>query len=246
MEKSKRILKRFIIALLSLVLIVLVAFYIYTLDYYHALPIATESLSGVEDIDYKTTKNMIVFLPKDGSKHKGLIFYPGGKVEYLSYIPLMERITSQGYTCILLKMPFNLAVFDQNAASVPINEYKDVSTWYLSGHSLGGAMASIYASKNPDEIKGLILLGAYPAADLSSSNLKMLSIYGSEDKILSRDLFEEKKPFGPKNSIYFQINGGNHAYYGSYGNQKDDGIATLSPSEQQDLTAKKIIEFMND
>lgn len=245
MGKSKRLLKRILIAVLIIIIVIAGAFYVYTLDYYHALPIAIEVLSD-DNIDYKLEKDMVVFKPTINKNNKGLIFYPGGKVEYLSYIPLMERIVKQGYTVFLLKMPLNLAVFNQNAAEKPIEKYSHINSWYLSGHSLGGAMASIYASKNINKIDGLILLGAYPAADLSEYNIRMISIYGSEDKILNKDTFQKNKIYGPVDSTYIEIKGGNHAFYGSYGEQKKDGVASITAEEQQRLTAEKIFEFMDD
>lgn len=243
-NKSTRILKKALISVLIIILIGFGVFYIYTLDYYHAEPEALEALDNSK-VEFIQGKDMIVFIPPNNISDKALIFYPGGKVEYLSYIPLMQKIANEGYTCFLLKMPFNLAVFNQNAADKPINDYPDIKNWYLSGHSLGGAMASIYASKNIEEVEGLILLGAYPSANLSDSALKMISIYGSEDKILNRQSFEENKSYGPKDSKYIEIKGGNHAFYGSYGQQNKDGIATITAEEQQDLTAEKILEFMD-
>lgn len=244
MGKSERLLKRILIALLIIIIVTSGAFYLYTLDYYHALPIAMETLSD-DSIDYSVEKNMIVFKPTMNKNNKGLIFYPGGKVEYLSYIPLMERIVKQGYTVFLLKMPLNLAVFNQNAAEKPIEKYSEINKWYLSGHSLGGAMASIYASKNIDKVDGLILLGAYPAADLSDYTIRMISIYGSADKILNKETFQKNKAYGPIDSSYIEIKGGNHAFYGSYGEQNKDGVAWITAEEQQRLTADKILEFMD-
>lgn len=244
MSKHKKLFKRIILIILSLILVLFAGFYIYSLNYYHALPIAMEVLSD-GSIDYSMEKDMIVFAPTNNKNDKGLIFYPGGKVEYLAYIPLMQRIAKGGYTCFLMEMPFNLAVFNQNAAKKPIGEYKDINSWYLSGHSLGGAMASIYASKNIDKVEGLVLLGAYPAADLSEYDIEMISIYGSEDKILSKDSFEKNKAYGPINSKYVEIKGGNHAYYGTYGQQKNDGIATITAEKQQELTVERILEFMD-
>lgn len=229
--------------LLGLVVTILAGFYVYTLDYYKALPIALDTLAEGKT-PYKMEEGMIVFTPADGESDTGIIFYPGGKVDYLAYIPLMEQIAQEGYTCFLMKMPFNLAVFNQKAADRPIGAYQEINTWYMSGHSLGGAMASIYAADNQDKIHGLILLGAYPAADLSNSVMSMISIYGSEDKILSKEKAEENKSYAPKNSTYVEIQGGNHAYFGSYGNQKKDGIATLSDKEQQAITVEEIIKVI--
>ena len=79
----------------------------------------------------------------------GFIFYPGGKVEYTAYAPLM---------CVLLKMPLNLAVLDVNAADSVFDMFPEISSWYIGGHSLGGSMAASYALENTDKLEGLVLL----------------------------------------------------------------------------------------
>ncbi|MDA6987024.1 hypothetical protein OSM86_24010, partial [Escherichia coli] len=45
-----------------------------------------------------------------------VIFYPGAKVEAEAYLPLLEQIRQTGVTCILVHMPFRMAIFDANAA----------------------------------------------------------------------------------------------------------------------------------
>lgn len=42
-----------------------------------------------------------------------------------------------------------------------------MNSWYVGGHSLGGAMAASYAAKHTDELDGLVLLAAYSTADLT-------------------------------------------------------------------------------
>ena len=46
----------------------------------------------------------------------GFIFYPGGKVGYTAYAPLILALAEQDILCVLLEMPFNLAVLDSLAA----------------------------------------------------------------------------------------------------------------------------------
>ena len=92
----------------------------------------------------------------------GLIFYPGGKVQETAYLPLLEQLRQNGLTCVLVRMPFRLAVFNIDAANGVYAQFPAISRWYLAGHSLGGAMASSYVEKNSDRLAGLILLGAYP------------------------------------------------------------------------------------
>lgn len=99
-----------------------------------------------------------------------MIFYPGAKVEAEAYLPLLDKIRDDTHiTCILVDMPFHLAIFDTNAAKDIISEFPDIQNWYMAGHSMGGAMASQFASKNEKEIKGLILMGGIYLWKLSIS-----------------------------------------------------------------------------
>lgn len=187
---------------------------------------------------------------KDGSyayitsSNIGLIFYPGGKVELESYIPLMKEISKNNISCFLLKMPFNLAVFDISKANKILNSYSDISSWYIGGHSLGEAMASSYVSKNLDKFSGLFLLGAYSTNNISSSSLKVLSIYGSNDGVMKRNKYQECLKNLPSNFNEYIIQGGNHAQYGMYGKQKKDKDATISNEEQIKITSEKISSWI--
>ncbi|MEI6101435.1 MAG: alpha/beta fold hydrolase, partial [Eubacteriales bacterium] len=135
-----------------------IAFFAYTSDYYHADQTATEAMATGSGI--QNNGDTIIFTPA-APGNDGLVFYPGGKVEYTAYIPLMQKLQQRGITCVLVKMPFNLAVFDSGAADRVYGMLPGIKNWTIGGHSLGGAMASNYASGHPDKIKGLILLGAY-------------------------------------------------------------------------------------
>ena len=133
----------------------------------------------------------IIFEPEGATK--GLIFYPGGKVEYTAYVPLMQACAENGILCILVEMPFNLAVFDINAADGIQKEYPEIEDWYIGGHSLGGSMAASYLADHPEDYKGLILLGSYSTADLSDTDLAVLSVFGSEDMVMNREKYEENR-----------------------------------------------------
>lgn len=133
--------------------------------------------------DLRHKNYTITFAPQDKEKAtKALIFYPGGRVQYTAYAPLMHELAKNNFVCILVHMPGNLAVLDQNAADGIIEKYKEIypsiQEWYMGGHSLGGAMAAEYVSKHVDEFDGLYLFAAYSTADLSDSDLRVFS--GSE------------------------------------------------------------------
>jgi len=220
------------------------AFFIYTSNYYHATTVATEAMTDNQNVTITYKDDMAIFTPNENSKQVGLIFYPGAKVEYTSYAPLMTKLAENGITCVLIKMPFNLAVFNISAANKALNDVSNITSWYICGHSLGGAMASAYAASNTDKLSGIILLGAYPSSDLSKTDLRLLTMYGSNDEVLNKNKLSETKSNAPSDSLYFEIEGGNHANYGNYGIQKGDGTATISSDEQQTIVTDKIIKFI--
>jgi len=228
----KKRLKIVFISIVSLVIFLVVGFLIYASDYYRADDVAnaamqSEALTQVED-------DLIILSPAT-PVDTAMIFYPGAKVEYFAYLPILEKIKqSAGITCILVKMPFNMAIFDPAAADDILDQFPDIKNWYIAGHSMGGAMASDYASKNQDKVKGLILLGAYIYGDYPEENA--LTIYGSFNTSVA-----EKIDY-TKNIVV--IEGGNHAQFGNYGKQKGDTDATISREEQQDIAVEAIKEFL--
>ncbi len=242
-NKNKR--KTFIITTsIVLVLAILVsAFALYVSDYYRADMEAIESFASICDIDYKTLEDGTIVFEPDGAT-KGFIFYPGGKVEYTAYLPLMQACAEQGILCVLVKMPFNLAVFDINAADGIRDRYPQIEDWYIGGHSLGGSMAASYLSKHKDEYKGLILLGSYSTENFSNTNLKVISIYGSEDRVLNFEKYIENKSNLPNDFTEIIISGGCHAYFGMYGEQKGDGNPKITYNEQITMTAHAIANFI--
>ena len=232
MKQKKRV---FRIVFAVLVLLVL-ACGGYLCDYYHAEPEALEVFAPVGVIGTETTEEGDrVFGAKDADV--GFIFYPGGKVESLAYVPLMRALTEKGFLCVLVEMPFRLAVFDANAAEGISQQYPEIERWYIGGHSLGGSMAAAYVSECPDAFEGLVLLGSYSTADLAETDLQVLSVYGSEDQVLNRENYEESKKNLPRDFEEVILEGGCHANFGMYGVQKGDGTPTMTREEQITLTA---------
>lgn len=110
---------------------------------------------------------------------------------------------------------------------------------------MGGAMAANYAAKNASKLDGLLLLAAYPTKDLSSTDLTVLTIYGENDGVLNRNKIETGRTLMPKDSYEYEINGGNHAQFGSYGKQKNDNDATISSKVQIEETIGFIVKHFN-
>ena len=227
------------------VIILLIAIGIYLGDYYKASDVALESISNpAEGIIVKEEPNeMIVFEPKDATT--GLIFYPGGKVEYKSYAPLMEALAENGILCVLVHMPANLAVFDINAADGIQERFPQIEEWYIGGHSLGGSMAASYLGDHGETYEGLLLLASYSTEDFSDSDLSVLSIYGSEDQVLNADKYASNKENLPDGFEEVLIEGGCHAYFGSYGEQDGDGEPSISNEAQIQVTVDAVLEFID-
>lgn len=226
--------KKWLIAggIVLLVLAILVgAFFWYVSDYYRAEDVALEVLAQGSGI---TEQDNLTILSPTYPTDTAIIFYPGAKVEAEAYLPLLDQIRKTGVTCILVHMPFNMAIFDADAAEEVISQFPEIRHWYVAGHSMGGAMASKFASDHPDQVDGLILMGAYIYGDYPDE--KTLTIYGSlnqsvEDHI---DYMEN----------IVEIQGGNHAQFGNYGPQKGDPPANISAQEQQAQTVAAIEAFL--
>ncbi len=216
---------------------------VYVNDYYRAQTeeIAVFSTGSLVE-EKEIADGVIAFLPPDPVA--GFIFYPGGKVEYTAYKPLMVACAQKGILCVLVEMPFNLAVLDVNAADGITDMFPDIEKWAIGGHSLGGSMAASYIGAHTEQFDDLVLLGSYSTADLSGSNIDVLSIYGSEDGVMNREKYAEYKPNLPENTVEFVIDGGNHSGFGMYGFQEGDGEATITNDEQINITAEKIAEVI--
>ena len=245
-KKKSKLWKKILLILTAMILMYGIGFGIYIQDYYHADDLALEAAAQSQQGITVTTSSegRIIFAPEN--PRAGLIFYPGGKVQYEAYAPLMEACAKEGILCVLLHMPGNLAVLDVNAAEGIQEEYPDIENWYMAGHSLGGSMAASYISSHEEEYKGLILLAAYSTPDLKGTDLKVLSLYGSEDGVLKMDSYEKYRDNLPEDFTEIIIPGGCHAYFGSYGPQKGDGIPQISNEEQIGFTANAIGDFIED
>lgn len=228
----KKKLKITLITLLALILLLAGVFWIYVSDYSRADDIAVAALANDQTI---RKEGKLTILAPSTPSDTGMIFYPGGKVEATAYLPLLEKLRENGVTCVLVEMPFNLAVFRSNAADQVYEKLPAITNWYIGGHSLGGAMASGYAAKHQDSLKGLILLGAYRYGDVPPA--AALTIYGSEDQVLNRSKVNNSE------NVHV-IDGGNHAQFGNYGLQKGDGPASISPEAQQEAAVELILDFI--
>lgn len=238
--------KRIIIIPIAALSLLFFAFFIWSLNFYKPSKEAEAVFNSNSRIEIAKDK-YITFTPKNTKTDIGFIFYPGGKVAPEAYTPLCEKIAESGIKVVIVPMPFNLAIFGENKAEAVIAKYPDIKYWGIGGHSLGGVMAADYAYKNQKKIKALILLASYPQdkSNMSKSDIKVLSLYGTQDKVADIKKVKAASKLLPQDAIIKPIEGGNHGQFGSYGSQKGDGQATISEIQQQALASEYASTLLN-
>ena len=209
------------------------AFFWYVSDYYPAGDAALEVMTKDSSI---CVQDNLTILPAPDDADTAIVFYPGAKVEAEAYLPLLDQIRQGGVTCILVHMPFHMAIFDANAAEKVISQFPEYQNWYIAGHSMGGAMASQFAAEHPDQVDGLILLGAYLYGDYPAENT--LTVYGSLNQSVEDHIQYTEN--------IVEIEGDNHAQFGNYGPQKGDPPTAITAQEQQAQAVDAIESFLQE
>ena len=207
-----------------------------------------EALAALTSDSQVTVENgpWLVFRPAGARLPAGLIFYPGGKVDYRAYGPAMRAIAAAGYTAVIVPMPLNLAVFAPDRAGDVIAALPEIKRWAVGGHSLGGSMAAHFAYAHPTAVQGLVLWASYPASNenLSTHPLAVVSISGSLDGLATPAKIDASRTLLPAATHWVPIAGGDHAQFGWYGPQAGDNPATISRADQQQQAVAATLELL--
>lgn len=192
------------------------------------------------------TEPWLVFQPGDAPPGVGLILYPGGLVDPRAYAPLARALAEAGYLVVVPPMPLRLAVLAPDTAAEIQAAFPTVERWVVGGHSLGGAMAARFAAENPDAVDGLVLWAAYPPdeSDLSTAGIPVISIRGTQDGLTSAEDLRAARDRLPASTRWIEIEGGNHAQFGWYGEQRGDLPASITREAQQAQVAKATLEWL--
>lgn len=249
-NKSLSLLKKIMRLSLVFIVLLLIAFIIWAM-------VPQQPMEDVESM-LKSDENVLVlnesylsFIPSNqinnvDSKATGFIIYPGARVSAQSYAYIGRELALQGISVYILKPPLRMAIFAPSAAQKIIDNNPQITTWYVGGHSLGGATAAIFAYDHQKELAGIIYLAAYPpeSKDFNSSNLRVLSLHGSEDAFATPEDIESHDHLQPADYTKILIEGGNHEQFGYYGHQNGDNPSTFSRDEQQKLIVENILKFI--
>ena len=191
------------------------------------------------------------FLPSDGAE-EGLLFFCGSGVEAAAYAPLLRPVADAGYPVIIVNLPGRFAMGEgQKVEALErgkalIEAHPEVKHWLVGGHSLGGALSCRFIQKFPDMASALVLVGTtHPKEDdLSKLNIPVAKVYGSADGVAPAAKVEANKHLLPGDTEFVLIEGANHSQFGNYGNQLQDGKATIDRVHQQDQVRGVIISLL--
>jgi hypothetical protein len=209
---------------------------------------ALDALVSDELVEVRNGDDWITFTPLNSSAITGFIFYPGGNVEPEAYSIVARGIAEQGFFVSIIKFPFDLAFFAPKKGGWLFSLYPNITSWFIGGHSLGGAMAARFVYDSSSSFSGLVLLASYPGASksLANTNISVLSIYASRDGIVRKAIPSTAYLLPTNRTLFIEIVGGNHANFGSYGTQKGDLSATISRTEQQNQTITKVVDYITN
>ncbi len=211
------------------------AFFIWGFTPAQPMPEALADLQSDSAVQVAEQSRWISFTPLAAQPERGLVFYPGGRIDARAYAPAAHALAERGIQVMIVKMPLDLAVLAPGSAAKVIEAFPDIRIWAIGGHALGGVMAASYTLKHPDQIKGLLLWAAYPAnnASLAATSVSTLVINASQDGLVTPEEVDDARALLSANTMWHTIEGGNHAHFGWYGEQVGDLTADISREEQQ-------------
>ena len=158
----------------------------------------------------------------------GLIFVPGARVDARAYAHVLRPLAEAGYFVAVLKEPLGFSILDPDHPESVLAVHPDIAYWALGGHSLGGTTAATAADTH-ERVNGLVLFGAYPARRIQRTDLKVVSVSGTEDGLTTPAEIERSKADLPPRTQYLEVIGRAHSWFGDYGRQRGDGTPVGRP-----------------
>jgi pimeloyl-ACP methyl ester carboxylesterase len=188
----------------------------------------------------------VVLAPKNPNG-TGLVFIAGARVDPAAYASKLSGIAEAGVTVVIARPTLNFAIFETRPLSTfeGLASNSKVVSWYVGGHSLGGVRACQYAADAaPGTIAGVIFFGSYCAADLSHSNLPVLTLSATRDGLSTPAKIAEAAHLLPVDAQLVALPGADHAQFGDYGAQPGDNTATASDAQTTREITAAVLAFL--
>ena len=211
----------------------------------NAAPAAEALASMVSDERVTVEYNDYLTQTPAAAKPKtGIIFYPGAYCDVRGYTPVWKEVAAQGYLVVTPKMPFDFSIFSPNAADEVRAAHPEIEQWIIAGHSMGGAMAGVYADNNIDNLAGIIVFDSYPPSSnsLADANLPILLFERARADGSRSQKFIDNASLYPQSAELTLIPGAQHMYYGSFdgGSYQEE----WGPGIERDTMQKIVIAGM--
>lgn len=176
-----------------------------------------------------------------------LVFYSGGLVRPQAYEWLGRALDGDGVQTVIPVFPVDLAVTGVGRADALIKKFGRGKTVVIAGHSLGGAMAAQYAAGHAGQLNGLILMGAYPAGNVSlkDTSLPVLSLLAEHDGVADPADVRGGLNRLPASARLTVIPGAVHSFFGRYGPQKGDGLPTVTHAAAEAEILEAVRAFLD-
>jgi dienelactone hydrolase len=245
--------KKFLKILVSGIVVIAVLFYgylVYTTEKNRAVPAPTaiaalQSSAAVDVAD----GDWLVMTPTGVIPTTGVIVYSGANCDIHGYAALMHAVAAEGYLVIAPSMPFDFSIFDPYAADDIRAAYPDIGNWVIVGHSMGGAMAGMYAYDNQDNLGGLILWDSYPpeTSSLADSELPVMHIHRATLEGQPPESFTEMAHVYPPHTMWVPVPGGIHMYFGHFigGGYNEAWEPKISNAAQAEIIVAATLEGLS-
>ncbi|MBT5576327.1 MAG: alpha/beta hydrolase [Microbacteriaceae bacterium] len=216
-------------ALTSLV-VTLVGFLTYFHIVFPADRAATLEVFRDSRVRVEASEGRVVMEPTGESTGRGILYFPGARVDPYSYLYPFADLVAAGNTLVVVDPLMNMALFDPRGLGELTADFSDISTWVVAGHSLGGVKACLEVD-NP-AVSDLVLMGSFCANDISALDIGVIQIVADRDGLIDESSRRDAEKFLPAQSRRtMTLEGANHASFGTYGPQPGDGTSTLSAAE---------------
>ena len=205
---------------------------------------ALAAMEGDNRVRVEYDDNALTLAPAGAAPTTGIVFYPGAYCDVRGYTPVLKEIAAQGYLVIAPKMPFDFAIFDPDAADEVRAAHPEIAQWIIAGHSMGGAMAGVYADNNRDNLAGVIVFDSYPPASnsLAAADLPILLFERARADGSRSQKFIDNASLYPASAELHLIPGAQHMYYGSFdsGSYQEE----WGPGIERDAMQKIVVDEM--
>ncbi|MBR8741764.1 alpha/beta hydrolase [Nocardiopsis sp. MG754419] len=234
----------------ALLLVAVLAFLGWALTPYRAEAEPLARAEGDPAVEVSRGEDSVVLTPTAEPSGTGIVFYPGARVEPDAYVASWAPVVAAtGVTVVVPHVRLHLALLDQARAESAVREAPDVDTWYLGGHSMGGAFAAQHLGGGDSDTDwtGLVLWASYAvdSAELAArEDLRVLSVAGGRDEVLPPAEIEERRSALPADALMVTIEDMNHAQFGAYGEQSGDGEPQASTAEAHEELAAVTTDFL--